>query len=86
VPQEMLGSGLPVVELDLETTREIYGKSSAGLRLAAPTPQAIAEALTQVVRASASEQAAMRSSAVALVKDLRWEEAGHVLSRMIEGG
>ena len=66
VTQEMMASGLPVVELDRENVRSVLGTSGDLASLAEPTPDGIADALEAIFddRARATEMAGRARSFV----------------------
>lgn len=75
VPQEMLACGLPVVEMDLPSLRAAYPSESAGLRLAPPDPERIADALDSLLSLSDVEVRRARNAAADLVGRLSWARA-----------
>ena len=75
----MLACGLPVVEMDLPSVRAAYPRGGDAIRLAAPTPEAVAEALSATLSLSDSEMRRARVEAAALVGHLSWAEAGEKL-------
>lgn len=85
VPQEMLACGLPVVEMDLPTVRAVYPDAGHGIRLAAPTPEGIADALSRVLALPEAEMRREREAAARLVSRLSWAEAGRTLVDLLEG-
>ncbi|HET8672487.1 MAG TPA: glycosyltransferase [Thermoleophilaceae bacterium] len=93
VAQEMMASGLPVVELEGDNVSSALGASGERAMLASPTPDSIADALERVLddREAAS---AMARRARAFVEERTWDRAGdqvedalrHYLSNPREGG
>jgi glycosyltransferase involved in cell wall biosynthesis len=79
VPQEMLACGLPVVEMDLPPVRAAYPHGGAAIRLAAPEPAAIADALSQALSLPDAEMRRAREAAAGLVRHLSWARAGAAL-------
>jgi O-antigen biosynthesis protein len=75
VAQEMMASGLPLVELNGENVTSALGRSGDRALLVDPRPDAIADALEQALDAS-DEIAAMTRRARRFVEDLTWERAG----------
>jgi O-antigen biosynthesis protein len=75
VAQEMMSSGLPLVELDRESVSSALGASGEVAVLAEPAPDAIAEALAQLLD-DRERAAAMAARARAWVEDRTWERAG----------
>ena len=88
VPQEMLACGLPVVEMDLPPLRAAYPSESAGLLLAPPDPERIADALDSVLSLSDVEMRRARKEAADLVGQLSWAQAEERLLDFVrdEGG
>jgi glycosyltransferase involved in cell wall biosynthesis len=75
VAQEMMASGLPIVELGGANVESALGPSGERAMLAEPTPDSIAEALERVL--DDREQAvAMARRARAFVETQTWERAG----------
>jgi glycosyltransferase involved in cell wall biosynthesis len=75
VTQEMMASGLPLVELDRENVRSVLGKPGELALLTAPRPDAVADALAAILDdpAGAAQRAAR---ARAFVQERTWERAG----------
>jgi O-antigen biosynthesis protein len=75
VAQEMMASGLPLVELNGVNVTSELGESGERALLADPRPDAIADAIERILddRAAAS---AMARRARAFVEDRTWERAG----------
>jgi glycosyltransferase involved in cell wall biosynthesis len=74
VAQEMMASGLPLVELGGENVSSALGRSGERAMLADPRPDAIADAL-QAVLDRPDEAAAMAQRARRFVEGLTWERA-----------
>jgi glycosyltransferase involved in cell wall biosynthesis len=85
VPQEMLACGLPVVEMDLPALRETYPVKGLGIRLAAPTPAGIADALSEALALPEAEMRRARREASRLVSHLSWADAERTLLDFLEG-
>ena len=79
VPQEMLACGLPVVEVSHPSLRAAYPTSSPGIRLARPTPERLADAMSEVITLPAAEVWSTREAAAQLVSHLSWQNADKVL-------
>jgi len=82
VPQEMMACGLPIVELDGESTRAIFPNNTVSL--AAPHPTKIADAIAHLL---ANEDARTRQAAAASkwVGGFSWSEsAAMVETAMVE--
>ena len=79
VPQEMLACGLPVVEMDLPPVRAAYPTGGPGIRLSAPDPGRIADALSEVLALPDLEMRREREAASSLVGHLSWAQAGRTL-------
>jgi len=75
VAQEMMASGLPVVELDGENVSGALGSSGEHVMLAEHTPDSIADALERVLDDRQSA-AAMARRARSFVEERTWERAG----------
>ena len=80
VNKEMMACGLPVIDLDVESVRAIFPAGS--LRLAPPNPDAIADALQQLL-ADPAERSRLRRAGTDLVKDLCWEASARVVEDAI---
>jgi glycosyltransferase involved in cell wall biosynthesis len=78
VAQEMMASGLPVVELEGDNVSSALGASGDRVMLAEPRPDAIADALLHVLDRP-REAAAMARRARAFVESRTWERAGDQL-------
>jgi glycosyltransferase involved in cell wall biosynthesis len=75
VAQEMMASGLPVVELEGENVSSALGGSGERAMLASPTPDSIADALERVLD-DREAAAAMARRARAFVEERTWDRAG----------
>lgn len=75
VAQEMMASGLPIVELDRENVSSALGESADVALLADPAPDAIADALERLLD-NRGEAAAMARRARAWIEGRSWERAG----------
>jgi glycosyltransferase involved in cell wall biosynthesis len=78
VAQEMMASGLPVVELEGENVSSALGPSGELALLSEPRPDAIADALAHLLD-EREESAAMARRARAFVEQRTWERAGDQL-------
>ncbi|SMX45896.1 rhamnosyltransferase WsaF family glycosyltransferase [Actibacterium lipolyticum] len=72
VPQEMMACGLPLIELDVESTNAIFPEGI--VTLAGPDPQDIAAKIGQLLDDEAAA-AAQQEKALDWVKDFVWESA-----------
>jgi glycosyltransferase involved in cell wall biosynthesis len=72
-PLEALASGMPIVVLDTEVAREIYGP--AAVRVARPEPPLIEAALERVLF-DAGERDRLRAVAHGVLQRYSWEECG----------
>jgi glycosyltransferase involved in cell wall biosynthesis len=79
VPQEMLACGLPVVEVNHPSLRAAYPTSSPAIRLAHPTPERLAAALSEVITLPEAEVRHTRAIAARSVGHLSWSNADKVL-------
>jgi glycosyltransferase involved in cell wall biosynthesis len=75
VAQEMMASGLPVVELEGDNVGSALGRSGDLVVLADRTPDAIADAIRHLLD-DRTEAAAMAARARAFVETRTWERAG----------
>jgi glycosyltransferase involved in cell wall biosynthesis len=75
VAQEMMASGLPVVELEGDNVSSALGPSGERAMLAEPTPDSIADALERVLD-DREAAAAMARRARAFVEERTWDRAG----------
>ncbi|HXD56306.1 MAG TPA: glycosyltransferase family 4 protein, partial [Thermoleophilaceae bacterium] len=75
VAQEMMASGLPVVELAGENVEEAFGPSGENVMLAERNPDGIADAIERLLDDRESA-AAMAQRARAFVEERTWERAG----------
>lgn len=83
IPMEMMACGLPVVELDAESTRAVFPEGSVAF--APPTPHEMADVLQRVIE-SAEERERLRRGGAAYVAGLSWEKSARALEAgLIEG-
>jgi GT2 family glycosyltransferase len=88
VPQEMMACGLPVLDLDVESTRAVY--DPAAVRLALPEPQAVADAIeTMLANPIARQTQAKR--ALSWVSQFSWSQSATLVEtafrdRLVELG
>jgi glycosyltransferase involved in cell wall biosynthesis len=75
VAQEMMASGLPLVELEGDNVASALGRSGDLALLSAPRPDAIADALARILDRP-DEAAAMARRARAFVEERTWDRAG----------
>ncbi len=75
VAQEMMASGLPLVELNGDNVTSALGATGGRAMLVDPRPDAIADALGRILD-EPEEAAAMARRARAFVEGLTWEHAG----------
>jgi O-antigen biosynthesis protein len=75
VAQEMMASGLPLVELNGDNVGSALGASGERAMLVDPRPDAIADALERIL-GEPDEAAAMARRARAFVERFTWERAG----------
>jgi O-antigen biosynthesis protein len=74
VDQEMMASGLPVVELDVENVSTSLGPSGEIALLAKPTPDGVADSIERLLD-DPEEAAAMAARAQAFVEGRTWKHA-----------
>jgi glycosyltransferase involved in cell wall biosynthesis/SAM-dependent methyltransferase len=84
VTQEMMASGLPVVELDVENVTTALGRSGELAMLAAPRPDSVADAL-QALLDDAEQGAAIAGRAREFVDQRTWKRAGEQLEEGLLG-
>jgi glycosyltransferase involved in cell wall biosynthesis len=84
VTQEMMASGLPVVELDGENVSSVLGEPGDLAMLAAPRPDAIADALATVLD-DPEGAAEMAERGRAFVESRTWQRAGDELEQALWG-
>jgi glycosyltransferase involved in cell wall biosynthesis len=82
VAQEMMASGLPVVELEGENVVDAFGDSGERVVLAPPSPDGIADALEHVLDDRAAV-AAMARRARAFAEERTWERAGAQMEKAL---
>lgn len=76
VPQEMMACGLPVVELDTESTRAVFPKGTAAL--VGPDPRDIAQQLSAFMDAP-DQQATQQAAAGDWISGLSWETSARTV-------
>lgn len=81
VPQEMMASGLPIVELDVESTRAIFPPEV--ITLAKPHPVAIANAIKTLLD-DRSARAAQASAAFDWVSQFSWQASATMVEEAIQ--
>lgn len=72
VPQEMMACGLPLIEIDNESTRSVYPEDI--LILAKPTAQAIAEAIDRLAR-NGKLRTDLSQKALAWIQQTSWQNS-----------
>lgn len=83
IPMEMMACGLPVVELDVESTRAVFPDDA--VVFARPTPHGIAEALQRLLH-SADDRASYRDGGLRFIEPLSWERSARALEAgLLEG-
>jgi glycosyltransferase involved in cell wall biosynthesis len=83
IPMEMMACGLPVVELDTESTRAIFPEDS--VEYASPSPVAIADALELLIR-NEERREIVRRGGHEFISALSWEKSAKALeSAFLEG-
>ncbi|MBB3955095.1 glycosyltransferase [Novosphingobium sediminicola] len=83
IPMEMMACGLPVVELDAESTRAVFPEGAVAF--APPTPHDMADVLQRLIE-SAAERERLRAGGAAFVAGLSWEKSARTLeAALIEG-
>lgn len=83
IPMEMMACGLPVVELDVESTRAVFPDSAVAF--AKPTPHGIADCLQRLIE-SREERERLRQGGLRYVEPLSWEKSARALEAgLLEG-
>lgn len=83
IPMEMMACGLPVVELDVESTRAVF--SDEAVAFSYPTPYDIANTLQRLIE-SEEERAKYRAGGLRFVAPLSWEKSARSLEAgLLEG-
>lgn len=80
VPQEMMACGLPIVELDVESTRAIFPEGV--VTFAAPHPMKIADALAELVK-SPKKRATQSQTALDWVNQFSWPKSTTMVEEAI---
>lgn len=78
VPQEMMACGLPIVELDGESTRAIFPENTVSL--AAPHPTKIANAIVRLLDDEASRKA-QAAAALEWVNGFSWPDSAAMVEK-----
>lgn len=81
VPQEMMACGLPIVELDVESTRAIFPDDV--VTLAKPHPTAIASALENLLNDKAARDAQSKA-ALEWVSQFSWRQSADIVENAIQ--
>lgn len=83
IPMEMMACGLPVVELDTESTRAVFPDDS--VVFAPPSPNGIADALENLIK-SEVQRKALKNGGKQFTSALSWETSARELEAgLIEG-
>ncbi len=81
VPQEMMACGLPIVELDMDSTRAIFPQDV--VTLATPHPTAIADALSSLLSDKERRQA-QADAALGWVSQFSWQESAKTIETALK--
>ncbi|MCA1842306.1 MAG: glycosyltransferase, partial [Actinobacteria bacterium] len=82
VGQEMMASGLPVVELQGDNVAQVLGASGDVAELAEPTPDSIADAVGRLLD-DRERASAMAARARSFVEERSWTRAGDQLEQAL---
>lgn len=83
IPMEMMACGLPVVELDTESTREVFPLDA--VQFAEPSPVAIADAI-ELLLTNPERRKVVRQGGQKFISTLSWEKSARALeSALLEG-
>lgn len=83
IPMEMMACGLPVVELDVDSTRAVFPDDAVAF--APPTPHKIADTLQKLLESSEVRQK-YREAGLRYIAPLSWEKSARSLeAALIEG-
>ena len=80
VPQEMMACGLPVVEIDAESTRSVFPEDV--VTLAGPHPLAISAEIGNLLK-DAGRRRRQSSAALRWVSDLSWEKSAKAVEQAL---
>jgi glycosyltransferase involved in cell wall biosynthesis len=83
VPQEMMATGLPVVELDTDSTRVAF--PDGVVRMAEPNPHRIADVLEALLKDPVEREAQGRRGHE-WVSGLSWEKSARIVEQALRGG
>lgn len=83
IPMEMMACGLPVIELDVESTRAVFPEDAVAF--AWPTPSKIADTLQKLLESGEVRQQ-HREAGLRYIAPLSWEKSARALeAALIEG-
>lgn len=80
IPLEMAACGLPVVELDVPSTREIFQNDE--VTFARPSPNSIADALQSLI-SDPAKRSSQRQRALEFVKKNSWEQSARMVEKAL---
>jgi len=81
IPQEMLATGLPVVETNHPSLQLVYPEPGPALKLVPPEPYALAAALEAQIDAALEAPVKMSTAAASLVHGLAWDDAAAIVAQ-----
>lgn len=80
VPQEMMACGLPLIELDVESTRAIYPEGAVTFAL--PSPTGICHAISGLIN-DAEKRETQARTAIKWVERFSWEDSAQTAEKAI---
>jgi glycosyltransferase involved in cell wall biosynthesis len=81
VNKEMMGCGLPVIDLDLDTVRSVFPDNS--MAFAQPTPEGIADEIQRLLEQPELRDH-LRRGGLSYVKELSWEKSARLVEAALQ--